>query len=113
MVKFLAPISIVISGAIAGCAIGNPAVPGDASISGMHTSAYPITRPDGTDVWHIECPGFANDWGKCFARANHLCENGFMLLEQKGSEGGAAVTASPTFAAGGQRTERIAIVKCK
>ncbi|MCC6208644.1 MAG: hypothetical protein IT488_10900 [Gammaproteobacteria bacterium] len=94
-------------------ACSNPVKPGDASVNGMTTSAYEVTLPDGTNVWHVECPGWANSWSNCFARADYICSSGFVLVEQRTNEGGASVTVTKDFAAGGQRTERIAIVKCK
>jgi hypothetical protein len=79
----------------------------------MATSAYPITLSDGTDVWYIECPGWANNWTNCFARADYVCGNGFILLEQQSGEGGGSLIATPQFATAGKRTERVAVVKCK
>lgn len=102
---------LVAANLLHGC--GNPVKPGDASVNGMTTSAYQVTRADGTNVWYVECPGWANSWSRCFARADYLCDKGFILLERQTGQGGASVSATPSFAAGGQRTERIAIVKCK
>lgn len=102
---------VVLAATVAAC--GNPVIPGNASVNGMTTAARQITLPDGTDVWHIECPGWANNWSNCFARADYLCHNGFVLVEQRNGEGGASAIATPTFATAGQRTERIAIIRCK
>jgi len=94
------------------CAVGNPQLQGTASINGMTTTAYKMKLSDGTDVWHITCPGWANDWGNCWERANALCPKGFTLIKQQSSSGGAAGVAVGDLSAVGQSAERQAFVKC-
>lgn len=96
---------------IASCA-SDPTVQGPASVNGMTTSAYEFNLEDGRKVWHIECPGWANSWGNCWARANHLCTQGFTLISQSTSEGGVSGVATQQVATVGQRTERLAVVRC-
>jgi len=97
---------------ISGCA-GDPTVPGAASVNGMTTSAYALKLQDGTPVWHIECPGWANSWGNCWSRANLVCPNGFRLISQSSDAGSVSGVATPQAAVVGQRTERQAIVACE
>jgi hypothetical protein len=111
--NFSKAIVLIILGSLLTACGGNPVKPGDARVNGMITSAYKVSLPDGTDVWHIECPGWGNSWSNCFARADYVCSDGFVLLEQRENAGGVSAVATPYFASAGQRTSRVAIVRCK
>ena len=82
------------------------------------TEAYEVTLPDGTDVWHVECPGPGNTWGACLRRGGDLCPSGFILLDKTtdgvaSTSGGAVVTKNGAYATANSSVERVAIIKCK
>lgn len=95
---------------LSGC--GNPKIAGEASIGGMQTTAYQMHIKDVGIVWMIECPGWANDWGNCWARANNLCPTGFALIDQSGNVGSTTAAISTNGGYVAQKTERLATVSC-
>jgi hypothetical protein len=73
------------------------------------TTNRAIYTPDGRQGQAIQCPGTANSWNGCYARAGEICgPRGYEILSRTGEEG-AVVTQS--FAS--TTNNRSMIIKCK
>lgn len=85
-------------------------------VGGCATSSQ-IYLPDGRQGFNINCPGAANNWGNCFAKAGEICgARGYDIINRDGSvvpmASGYANPYGGGFVAGGM-VSRTLMVACK
>jgi hypothetical protein len=73
------------------------------------TTNREIYTPDGRRGQAIQCPGTANSWNGCYARAGEICgPRGYDIISRTGEEG---LVVTPNLAS--TTNNRSMVIKCK
>jgi hypothetical protein len=73
--------------------------------------------PDGSEMYSLNCSGWARNWGMCLEKAGELCgPRGYQIVNQSGDRPGTLVTGSSSGTSSGMSAapviSRTMLVKC-
>jgi len=73
----------------------------------------PVSLPNGTQGWAVQCPGAAHDISDCMNEAARICGGRYQILDRDGSTVGGAAVATGNSAVFMSGVHRTLIVSCQ